>query len=114
MYKKQWSEFEVQSLAYGILRKNLYPDYLVRGEYKFPVCRVDIAIFKPQDEPKLLCVLEVKKTEGANDDTKQLAKYRELLGVPVILIKGGKDAYNVLELVKPYLNASDGVTRAPK
>lgn len=107
MYKKQWSEFEIQSLAYGILRKNLYPDYLVRGEYKFPQCRVDIAIFKPTEDrtnPQLLCVLEVKKSSQAHDDTKQLTKYRELLEVPVVLIRGGDDAYNVLKLVKDYLS----------
>lgn len=104
-YKGTWSEFEVQSLAFSILRKNLYPDYFIRGEYKFPYCRVDIAVWKPTDDrskANLICVLEVKKTANGKS-TSQAERYNQLLNVPVIYIRGSEDAYNVLALVKPYL-----------
>ncbi len=104
-YRTSWSEFEVQSLAFAILRKNLYPDYLVRGEYKFDNCRVDIAIWKPTSDRRqaeLICVVEVKKHANGNSKVQE-AKYQALLGVPVIFIQGGNDAYNALDLVRPYL-----------
>jgi hypothetical protein len=104
MYKKQWTEFEVQSLAFGILRKNLYPSYLIRGEYKFDKCRIDIAIFKPVEgsDPELKCVVEVKKNPTGTT-TSQKTRYESLLGVPCVYVRGGEDAYNVLALVEPYL-----------
>lgn len=103
-YKAQWSEFEVQSLAFGILRKNLYPNYLVRGEYKFPKCRVDIAIFKAHkdQEPELKLIVEVKKI-STGTGTGQQMRYEEITGVPCIYVRGGDDAYNVMKLVAPYL-----------
>ena len=103
-YKEQWSEFEVQSLAYGILRKHLYPEFLVRGEYKFPFCRTDIAVFKahPDKEPELKLILEVKKSSQGTTIT-QGQRYEELLGVPCIYIRGVSDAYKVVTLAQPYL-----------
>ena len=102
-YKAQWTEFEIQTIAYGILKKNLYPAYLVRGEYIFPRCRVDIAIFKSvKPEPLLLCVLEVKRTLRSNP-YRQGTFYSSLLGVPCLYIRDGHEAYNVLEYVRPYL-----------
>lgn len=104
MYKKQWSEFEVQALAYGILRKNLYPNYLVRGEYKFETCRFDIAIFKahPDKEPELKVVLEIKKSPKGHSIS-QGERYESAAGVPCVYIRGGEEAYQVLQKVKPYL-----------
>lgn len=104
MYKKQWSEFEVQALAYGILRKNLYPDYLVRGEYKFEKCRFDIAIFKahPEKEPELRLVIEVKKNPNGYTTT-QGSRYSDAAGVPCLYIRGGEEAYKVMETVQEYL-----------
>lgn len=105
-YKKQWSEFEVQALAYGILRKNLYPAYLVRGEYKFDKCRVDIAIFKAtedKDNPILKAVVEIKKS-SLGHATRQGERYTDQLGVPCIYVRGGQEAYKVLEMVAPHLD----------
>ena len=104
-YRTSWSEFEVQSLAFAILRKNLYPNYLVRGEYKFDHCRVDIAIWKPTEDKRqaeLICVVEVKKHANGNSKLQE-EKYQRLLGVPVVFIQGGNDAYKALELITPYL-----------
>lgn len=104
MYKQQWSEFEVQSLAFSILRKHLYPTYLVRGEYKFDGCRVDIAIFKAnkETEPELKLVLEVKKNPSGTTIS-QGTRYEDLLGVPCLYIRGAKDAYDVVNIVQPHL-----------
>ncbi len=104
-YKKQWSEFEVQALAYGILRKNLYPKYLVRGEYKFDRCRCDIAIFEAtadKDNPVLKCVVEIKKNPYGQA-TAQGVRYEEELGVPCVYVRGGQEAYQVLAAVTPHL-----------
>lgn len=103
-YKKKWSEFEVQALAYGILRKNLYPNFLVRGEYKFDKCRCDIAIFRAfkDKDPELVLVIEVKKNpEGTT--ISQGTRYEDLLGVPCIYVRGAEDAYKVLNLIAPHI-----------
>lgn len=104
MYKAQWSEFEVQSLAFGILRKHLYPDYLVRGEYKFPTCRADIAIFKAHKdkEPELVLLVEVKKS-STGTSTSQGFRYEEALKVPCIYLRGVDEAYKILEKVRTLL-----------
>lgn len=103
-YKKQWSEFEVQALAFSILRKNLYPEYLVRGEYKFPKSRADIAIFKAHkdQEPELKLIVEVKKSPNGTA-TAQGERYTSITGVPCVYVRGGEEAYKVLELVHDYL-----------
>jgi hypothetical protein len=103
-YKKQWTEFEVQSLAFSILRKNLYPDYLVRGEYKFPGCRIDIAVFKAHEDrdPELKFVIEVKKS-STGTGVGQQERYQHLLGVPCIYVRGGDDAYKIVQTVQPFL-----------
>ena len=62
-----WTEFELHSAIFGTLRKNLYPEYLVRGEYVFITkdniqLRPDIAIFLPkQGKPaELKLIIEIK------------------------------------------------------
>lgn len=104
MYNQSPSEFEVQSLAFGILRKNLYPEYLIRGEYKFPKMRADIAIFKAHKdkEPELVLLIEVKKNPNSVSES-QANRYTDIVGVPCIYVRGYDDAYKVLQLVSPYL-----------
>lgn len=103
-YKAQWTEFEVQALAYGILRKHLYPNYLVRGEYKFNHCRCDIAIFKTHldREPELKLVIEVKKSAHGLA-TSQGERYTNELNVPHVYIRGVDDAYKVLDKIAIHL-----------
>ena len=103
-YKSQWTEFEVQSLAYGILRKHLYPGYLVRGEYKFDACRCDIALFKAHKdrEPELKLIIEIKKSANG-DSVSQGERYEDLLKVPCVYIRGVEEAYKVLSKVSEYL-----------
>lgn len=105
MYKHSPSEFEVQSLAFGILRKHLYPAYLVRGEYKFPKMRADIAIFKAtedKDNPELKLIVEVKKNPLGTGISQKI-RYEGLLDVPCIYVRGYDDAYKVLSLVEEFL-----------
>lgn len=103
-YNKSPSEFEVQSLAFGILRKNLYPAYHIRGEYKFPTMRADIAIFKnsPDGNHQPVLLLEVKKSP-TGESTSQGKRYESVVGVPCLYIRGYQEAYKVMELVHPYL-----------
>ena len=117
-YSNSWSEFEVQSLAYSILRKQLYPEFLVRGEFSFDYkilkqdfpgtakgCRIDICIFKPwfgDTPPEPVLLIEVKKGDKSISEA-QGKRYSTLIGVPCLYIRGQKDAYNVLDLVRPYL-----------
>lgn len=100
IYNKQWTDFEVQALAYSILRKNLYPTYLVRGDYKFNACRVGIAVFKAHKdkEPELMVIVQIKKNMSQAD------QYSKILGVPTVYIRGGDEAYNIVSLVQPYLS----------
>ena len=117
-YNHGYSEFEVQAIAYGILRKNLYPKFITRGEYFFPRdmddprfplsatgCKIDIAIFLPgidKTPPKPVLLIEVKKGEKSISST-QGDRYAALLGVPCVYIRGKDDAYRALEIVQPYL-----------
>lgn len=82
----------------------MYPDYLVRGEYKFPGCRTDIAIFKAHkdQEPELKLIVEIKKSE-IGTRTAQGERYTHLTGVPCVYCRGGQEAYKIVELVQPYL-----------
>lgn len=103
-YKSAPTEFEVQSLAFGILRKNLYPEYLIRGEYAFPKMRADIAIFKAHKEraPELMCIIEVKKSSNGYE-TAQKTRYEDLTGVTCVYIRGYEEAYDVINRVKEFL-----------
>ena len=110
MYKQDWTEFEVHSLAYGILRKNLFPGYLVRGEHRFsgggivPDCVPDISVWKafPDKDPALRFVIEVKKSPNGHGTAQEL-KYEEALGVPCVYIRGKDEAYKVMSKVSHLL-----------
>ncbi len=104
-YSKQWTHFEVQTLAFGILRKHLFPAYLVRGDYKFPTVRADIAIFKnyPTRDPELKLVIKVEPTNTSSDISEGLSWSREL-GVPYVYIRSGHEAYKCLDFIRPLLD----------
>ena len=118
MYKKKVTEFEVQALVYQLLQTALSPlHYVVRGEYKFSVslstgaragakrgCRPDLAVFQIRVglDPRLLCVLEVKKS-AVGRSTKQGERYSDLLEVPCLYIRGLAQAKQVVALIQKYL-----------
>lgn len=106
-YNKIWTKFETHALAYSLLRKNLYPHFLVRGEYKLDTLRGDIVVFKAVygKEPILKLIIQVKPSEAPH--TKSLADSVSVVGeynnVPILEITGGEAAYNIRNLVAPYL-----------
>ena len=107
-YNKIWTKFETQALAYSLLRKHLYPQYLVRGDYKLDQLRADIAIFKANygTEPTLRLVIHVAASKAPHETTNKTGDHElltEYQGIPVIKICGGEPAYNILKIVSPYL-----------
>lgn len=94
MYKKAWTQFETQSLAFGLLRKALYPTYLVRGDLG------TITIYRPTvdiTQPKELMTIHVMAS-----DSKEQSGFHEKEPGKYVLI-GGDQAYNILKLVFPLL-----------
>lgn len=98
MYSKLWTQFETQSLAFAVLRKQLYPEYLVRGDYG------NIRIYKPTvdtNNPILKLIVKVEASPNASDSRSELLPAQD--NIPVLLLVGGTMAYSVVDLVKPYL-----------
>lgn len=94
MYSKQWTQFETQSLAYGLLRKALYPQYLVRGDQGI------IRIYRPTDDhknPQHIRTIHVLASPSKGAETFSLQTDG------TIKLVGGTYASNVVELIKPYL-----------
>lgn len=93
-YSKVWTQFETQSLAFGLLRKALYPKYLVRGDLGV------ITIYRPtadvMNPDKLLKVYVMATDTGA-----QSGFYPNNDGGWVLA--GGDTAWKVVSLVKPLL-----------
>lgn len=92
-YSKTWTQFETQSLAFGLLRKALFPKYLVRGD--LGVIRVyrPTADLKAPDKILDLYVL-------ATDSAQQSGFYQK---DNHYVLAGGDMAWKVVELVKPLL-----------
>lgn len=106
-YNKVWTKFETQALAYSLLRKQLYPQYLIRGDYKLDTIRADIAIFKAnyQQEPTLKLIVQVQRSDSEHTKGK-VGIYTELPyygDIPVIEIKGGEAAFNIRNIVHKLL-----------
>jgi hypothetical protein len=96
-YSKLWTQFETQSLAFGVLRKALYPTYLVRGYHG------KIVIYRPtQDEYNPIPVLTV--TVSASESKAQSGFFRKEDNEYLLI--GGGDAWNIANLVKPLLTAA--------
>lgn len=105
MYNNKWTEFEVHAMCYGILRKHLYPGYLVRGEHRFPCGNIpDISVWKANkdEEPTLKFTIEVKRSALSRSEL-QGKRYEESLGVPCVYIRGKEDAYKIISKVSHLL-----------
>lgn len=107
LYNKIWTKFETHALAYSLLRKNLYPHFLVRGDYKLDTLRGDIVIFKAvyMKEPILKLIIQVRASDASHtrdwrDNHAVVDHYGE---IPIIEIVGGEAAYNIRNIVAPYL-----------
>lgn len=94
MYTTQWTQFETQSLAFSILRKQLYPDYLVRGDFG------EIRIYQPTvDKTKPIHLLTLKVQPSMNPENQGFQKLSE----KEYLLIGGNEAYKVVDHIKPLL-----------
>lgn len=117
-----WTEFELHSAIFGTLRKNLYPKYLVRGEYVFITkdnvqLRPDIAIFIPhQGKPaELKLIIEIKAEHALSQsplNQQQVAKYEEHLKVPVILAQGKAGLKGIVSRVMDALSEDPSEIRS--
>lgn len=97
MYKKTWTQFETQSLAFGMLRKALYPKYLVRGDLG------TIKVYQPtadSSKPELLFTIYVTAT----DSEAQSGFHPSTTHKDSFVLSGGNMAWNIVELVTPLLN----------
>ena len=103
-YTQGWTEFEIQSLAFSLMRKHLYPAFLIRGDYQLEGCRAPIAVFKANkgQGPTLKLIVEVKQPDDAVPSG-NLKSYAETLGVQYVLIAGLKEAYKAVEKVQEHL-----------
>ena len=93
-YSKVWTQFETQSMAFVKLRMALYPEYLVRG---YPM---QIVIYKPtvdQNNPVKLLTIQVRSSSN-KDEVGLFPK-----GDKEVLLIGGDAAWQVADLIKPYL-----------
>jgi hypothetical protein len=98
-YSKIWTQFETQALAFAILRKQLYPTYLVRGD------QTGIRVYKPTLDtmnPVLELIVLVEASTSAEESSSQVLPPEDE-GVPILKVRGGSTAYNVVALVKPLL-----------
>lgn len=104
-YSTLWTQFETQSLAFGLLRKALYPTYLVRGEYG------KILIYRPtldKNDPLLVLTINVHASTKKEDDRfYQIGEWEYNL-------VGGQSAYNAVMEVVPVLKARAAGALAPR
>lgn len=95
-YSSLWTQFETQSLAFGLLRKALYPQYLVRGDFG------KIEIYKAlldKNNPLHVLTINVHASTKKEDDT------FTQLDDNLFLLVGGNSAQNVVMKIVPELTA---------
>lgn len=86
IYNKEWTKEEVMSMAYGILRKQLYPAFLVRWNVGFP----DISIWKAEvgTDPVLKVVVVYQKHTATLPPN-----------TPFVVVDSKEDAYKIVSKV---------------
>lgn len=104
-YSTLWTQFETQSLAFGMLRKALYPTYLVRGEHG------KILVYRPtldKNDPIHVLTINVHaSTKKEDEGFYQTGEWEYNL-------VGGTKAYNIVMLVVPVLKARAEGATAPR
>lgn len=103
-YSQAWTEFEITSLAFSILRKHLYPAFLIRGDFQLEGCRAPIAVFKANKgyPPTLKLIIEVKQPDNAVP-TDSIKNYAEANNAVYVLIAGLNQAYKAVDLAQTHL-----------
>lgn len=95
-YSSLWTQFETQSLAFGMLRKALYPQYLVRGDYgKIEIYRATL----DRNAPVHVLTIHVHASTKKEDDR----FYK--VGDKEFNLVGGESARNIVMKVVPELTA---------
>ena len=97
-FPERQSEFELQSLVYGILKKE---DINVRGEVKAYRSRLDIVVYNKQNKAK--CIVEVKSRKKVRERItkyKQVQKYEGLFKLPVIVCVHPSQIQDTINQVK--------------
>jgi len=95
-YSTLWTQFETQSLAFGLLRKALYPSYLVRGDFgKIEIYRAT----KDKHHPVHVLTIHVHASTKQEDD----GFFK--VGENEYNLVGGQSAYQVVMNVVPELKA---------
>lgn len=95
-YSTLWTQFETQSLAFGLLRKAIYPKYLVRGDFgKIEIYRATI---DKNDPIHVLTINVHASTKKEEDGFFQV-------GSNEFNLVGGQSAYSVVMKVVPELTA---------
>lgn len=101
-YNKRMSEFEIQSLIFGILKKE---GLTVRGEVKAHKSRLDLVVF--DEQKKAQCIIEVKSRVKQRKNPrkyKQIIKYEELFKLPVIICLNQTQVQDTVNEVKRIMN----------
>lgn len=96
MYSTVWTQFETQSLMFGLLRKALYPQYIIRGETG------KIKFYKPTADkynPIHLLTLNVHASTNAAE-----VGYSKI-GENEYTVIGGSATTTMLEWLVPELTA---------
>ncbi|MCK5611747.1 type I restriction enzyme HsdR N-terminal domain-containing protein [Candidatus Pacearchaeota archaeon] len=104
LYPARQSEFEVQSLIFTILKSEKYN---VRGEVKALRSRLDIVVYN--DNNKAVCIIEVKaraRVRKKPRQYKQVMKYEELFGLPVIICLNRSQVRDTINQVRRIINDS--------
>lgn len=98
MYSRTWTDYETKSVAFGNLRKALYPTYLVRW--------LDDNLFyiylptADMNNPKLLLKIKVRASVSAAEAHSILHTEED---VPTLHVVGGNKAYEIVKLVEPLI-----------
>ena len=101
-YPKRKSEFEIQAQLYYELKKNRIN---VRGEVKAKNSRLDLVVYDKDDNPK--CIIEVKARARLRKQPrqyKQIIKYEELFGLPIIICLNKDQINETIEKARATLN----------
>lgn len=104
IYEK-WSKISYRKLPEANIQAELYCRLKQENidcflEYKVNRCRVDCAIFKDYELFMVVEVKSYKELQLPNLDTKQLEKYRNNLGVPVIVFGRMEHLEHVINIIK--------------
>ena len=101
-YPQRMTEFEIQSLLFGILKKE---GFKVRGEVKAYKSRLDVVVY--DDNYKARVIIEVKARKRIRAKVrkyKQVIKYEELFGLPVIVCLNQQKVTETINQVKGIMN----------